>query len=578
MLEALATGRDNAHPLFGHSFILSKALSARWRWEEPGGKALGSDPTERIRTPSLKHFRADGRSGGVLALGVASGDRVHVGMRILYCDVDTLRADHTSPYGYRRAITPNLEQVAREGVVLDRCYASDSPCAPSRAALTSGQFGITTGAIANFGPAAEIRLFERTRYGPFFGGHLYRNGIYTSSISCFPERHLAYWFLGNFREWSKPSLSNGDDEDAATVTDAAIEWLRRRGRSDNWFLQVHFWDPHIPYFEPASWRDRAAGAGDPPGWPDEDAIAGHAESYGPHTALDLYEGDGSWSVPAPESPNPETMPDSIRNRSDYVKLVNGYDGAIAYWDHHLGRLLNELSALGIDDETAVIVASDHGECLGENGCYGDHPMANEASHHVPMVVRWPGVTTGLSDERRHVPGLVYHVDLCPTICELLGIEVPDGWDGRSFAPAVRGEPFAGRDYLVLSHGAYTYQRALRTQSHLYIKTLHPGCWRLEREQLYAIEDDPYMYKNLITQSTTSAIASSMQATLEDWREDHLSLSGELPDPMEARRYEGPADAFSTERYLNRLRETGRSHLASDLELRLSAEAVVSGTW
>ncbi len=350
MLEALATGRDNAHPLFGHSFILSKALSARWRWEEPGGKALGSDPTERIRTPSLKHFRADGRSGGVLALGVASGDRVHVGMRILYCDVDTLRADHTSPYGYRRAITPNLEQVAREGVVLDRCYASDSPCAPSRAALTSGQFGITTGAIANFGPAAEIRLFERTRYGPFFGGHLYRNGIYTSSISCFPERHLAYWFLGNFREWSKPSLSNGDDEDAATVTDAAIEWLRRRGRSDNWFLQVHFWDPHIPYFEPASWRDRAAGAGDPPGWPDEDAIAGHAESYGPHTALDLYEGDGSWSVPAPESPNPETMPDSIRNRSDYVKLVNGYDGAIAYWDHHLGRLLNELSALGIDDE------------------------------------------------------------------------------------------------------------------------------------------------------------------------------------------------------------------------------------
>ena len=100
MLEALATGRDNAHPLFGHSFILSKALSARWRWEEPGGKALGSDPTERIRTPSLKHFRADGRSGGVLALGVASGDRVHVGMRILYCDEHSTQLD--SGNGYER--------------------------------------------------------------------------------------------------------------------------------------------------------------------------------------------------------------------------------------------------------------------------------------------------------------------------------------------------------------------------------------------------------------------------------------------------------------------------------------------
>jgi len=138
-------------------------------------------------------------------------------MRILYVDVDTLRADHTTPYGYPRTITPNLEELARQSVVFDRCYSSDSPCAPSRAALTSGQFGITTGAIGNFGPATDIRMFERTCYAPYFGGHLYRNGIYTASISCFPERHMAYWFVGNFREWIKPSLSNGDDEDAATV-------------------------------------------------------------------------------------------------------------------------------------------------------------------------------------------------------------------------------------------------------------------------------------------------------------------------------------------------------------------------
>lgn len=167
-------------------------------------------------------------------------------MRILYVDVDTLRADHTGPYGYQRAITPNLDAIAGDSVVLERCYASDTPCAPSRAALlSSGQFGITTGAIANFGPAAEIRMFDRTRYAPSFGGHLYRNGIYTASISCFPERHMAYWFLSNFREWLKPSLSNGDDEDAATVTAAARQWLQRNGRNDGWFLQVHFWDPHV---------------------------------------------------------------------------------------------------------------------------------------------------------------------------------------------------------------------------------------------------------------------------------------------------------------------------------------------
>lgn len=497
-------------------------------------------------------------------------------MRILYCDVDTLRADHTSPYGYRRAITPNLAHLSRESVVFDRCYCSDSPCAPSRAAFTSGQFGITTGAIANFGPATDIRMFERTRHAPFFGGHLYRNGIYTASISCFPERHMAYWFVGNFREWIKPSLSNGDDEDAATVTAAAIDWLARHGRDDDWFLQVHFWDPHIPYFEPERWVDQAASSGPPPDWPDADTIACHAEAYGPHSALDLYEGDGSWSIPPPPSPNPTTMPDAIRTREDFVKLVNGYDGAIAYWDHHLGRLLGALSDLGVLDDTAVVVTSDHGECLGENGCYGDHPMANEASHHVPMVLRWPGVTTRLAEERRHVGGLVHHIDLCPTICELLGIAVPAGWDGRSFAPGVRGEDFAGRDHLVLSHGSYTYQRAVRTREHLYVRTLHPGCWRLEHEQLYAIERDPHMATDLI--GSDAETARHLAGLLEQWRQDNLTLTGSSPDPMEARRYEGPADAFSVPRYLKRLRRTGRAHLADDLEDRLAREWVTRQIW
>ncbi len=497
-------------------------------------------------------------------------------MRVLYVDIDTLRADHTGPYGYRRRITPNLDRLADNGVVFERCYCSDSPCAPSRAAWTSGQFGITTGAIANFGPAAEIHMFERTRFAPFFGGHLYRHGVYTASISCFPERHLAYWFVGNFREWVKPSLSNGDDEDGATVTAAAVDWLRRRGRHDDWFLQVHYWDPHIPYLEPDRWVRFAADSGPPPAWPDEDAIAAHAEYYGPHTALDLYEGDGSWSVPPPGSPNPATMPDAITGRRDLVMLVDGYDGAIAYVDHQLGQLLGTLDDLGILEETAVIVTSDHGECLGENGCYGDHPLANEPSHHVPLVICWPGLTDRLSPPARRVGGLVYHLDLCPTVCDALGIETPPGWEGSSFVDALRGQPFAGRPYLVLSHGAYTYQRALRTPEHLYVRTLHPGMWRLEHEQLYAIETDPHMTRDLIHDDAPTAARLAQQ--LEEWRCTHATMRGEAADPMEARRYESPAEAFSVPRYLERLRATGRGHLADDLTRRLAEPWVTSQQW
>ncbi len=496
-------------------------------------------------------------------------------MRILYCDVDTLRADHTGPYGYRRAITPNLDDLARRAVVLTSCYCSDSPCAPSRAAFTSGQFGITTGAVANLGPAADLKLFQRTRHAPFFGSHLYHHGIYTASISCFPERHLAYWYVGNFREWMKPSLSNGDDEDAGDVTAAAVDWLRRRGRQDNWFLQVHFWDPHIPYLEPEPWFERAASAGEPPPWPDEEAIAAHRERYGPHSALDLYEGDGTWAVPAPRSPNPATMPDAVRTRQDFERLVTGYDGAVMYWDHHLGILLHTLDDLGVLDETAIVVTSDHGESLGENGVYGDHPMANEANHHVPLVLRWPPLTDQLAEEQRRVDGLTYHLDLAPTICDLLGISTPGGWDGVSFAAAVGGQPFAGRPELALSHGAYTYQRALRTTTHLYVETLHPGCWRLERQQLYAATD-PHMTTDLAggDPRTTNMLADRLAA----WRDDHLTMSGPEPDPMEAGLYESPADAFSVERYLGRLRATGRAHLAEDLRGRLARDWVTRGRW
>ncbi len=497
-------------------------------------------------------------------------------MRILYCDIDTLRADHTGPGGYRRRITPNLDRIAAEGVAFDRCYASDSPCAPSRAAWTSGQFGITTGAIGNVGPAADIRLFERTRHAPFFGGHLYRNGVPTASISTFPERHLAYWYVGNVRQWIKPSLSNGDDEDAATVTAVAVDWLRRHGRAEDWFLQVHFWDPHTPYLAPRSWLERVRAAGDPDPWPDDETIATHAECYGPHSALDLYEGDGSWSVPPPRSPNPATMPDAITSRADAVALLDGYDATIAYVDHHLGVLLDVLADLGVLAETAVVVTADHGEALGEQGCYGDHPMANEPTHRVPMVVRWPGLTDWLAPEQRHVRSLVYQFDLCPTVCELLGLPVPAGWEAVSFAPAVRGEPFGGRSELVLSHGAYTAQRALRTDRHLYIATLHPGLWPLPRQALFDVEADPHLTEDRL--SAEPAVAVDLADRLASWREDHLSLPGPRPDPMEQGRYEGPADAFSLERYLGRLRATGRAHLAADLERRLAEPWVTGGRW
>ena len=232
-------------------------------------------------------------------------------------------------------------------------------------------------------------------------------------------------------------------------------WSKGHADKESWFLHVNYWDPHNDYFEPREWVGRAGRAGPPPEWPDEDAIATHTEIYGPRGALDLH------GVKGEGSPTPDTMPDAIEGRADFEKLVNGYDGEIFYWDHHFGRLLDALSDLGILEETAVIVSADHGESMGENGSYAEHALANEPTHRVPLIVRWPGLTERLEPDRRRCDALLYNLDLACTLCELLDVPVPEGWHGRSFAAAVKGEAVEGRSHLILSHGLHTYQRAVQ---------------------------------------------------------------------------------------------------------------------
>ena len=393
-------------------------------------------------------------------------------MRIVYVDVDSLRADHTQPYGYARPTTPSLQELAERSVVFDRFYCSDSPCLPSRMAWASGQFGVVNGVVAHFGEGARFRLeagYPARPTRPLLGQWLRAHGYYTASVSMFADRHGAYAFLGNFRESIRASEET-NDEDARDVNRVAQDWLRRHGRDDNWFLHVNYWEPHTPYLISAEWVERAAESGPSPPWPDEAAVREHAEIYGPRSALDLH----YTGVPNSSSPVPHSMPDAVRSREDVVALMNGYDAAVMYWDEHLGAVLRTLEELGIADETAVIVSGDHGESLGENGSYAEHGLANEPTHRLPLVVSWPGITDVADPGARRCDALLYNIDVGPTLCDLLGLPVPVGWHGTSFADAVRGDAIASRPYLVFGQGAHTYQRAVRTRDHLYIRTLPPG--------------------------------------------------------------------------------------------------------
>lgn len=488
-------------------------------------------------------------------------------MRIIYIDVDTLRADHTQPYGYQRPTTPNLQAVADKGVVFDRYYCSDSPCLPSRTALTSGQFGISNGIIGHFGEAARFRL--DSGHGPhpdrpLLGQQLQMHGYYTAAVSMFAERHRAYFFYGNFRE-SIRATGELNDEGAHEINAVGLDWIRRHAHEDDWHLHLTYWDPHTDYLTPPGWTERAAASGPPPAWPDQQAIDAHAEIYGPRSALDLH-----YSVVARGSRVPHNMPDAIRTRADFEHLINGYDGAIMYWDRYLGELLATLDELGIAEETAIIVSADHGESFGENGSYAEHGLANEPTHRLPLVVYWPGVTDSLPDSARHCDSLLYNIDLAPTLCEMLEMPVPGGWQGTSFARAIRGEEIPTRPYLVFGHGAHTYQRAVRTRDHLYVRTYHPGSFRAEWEQLFDVTADPYLTTDLL--DSDPELAAQMRSHLAEWWHTYAGRPGALPDPMQATLQVGPTFYNDPVTYMQHLRDTGRAHLAKDLEERLTAAA------
>ncbi|MFQ6133873.1 MAG: sulfatase [Armatimonadota bacterium] len=471
-------------------------------------------------------------------------------MRIVYLDLDCMRPDHFGSHGYHRQTTPNLDRLVHQGVRFTRCYCSDSPCVPSRAALFSGRFGVHNGVATHWGPGSQFRYRDDI---PMLARHLYANGYNTVSFSSFADRHQAWWFAAGWRELHTFTLKRGG-ENADEVNAAVIPWLRNHAAEDDYFLHIHYWDPHRVYTMPVEWMQRFQDD-PPPDWPDQAAIDEHQKTYGPFTAPELFPGrlEGS---PAP------TMPAQIATVADWKHFVDGYDGAVAYMDDHIGQVLEAFERAGVLDDTAFIISGDHAEAMGEFGVYGDHVCASESVHNIPMVVRWPGVTP--QDVACDDP--VYNVDLPPTLCDLLGLTIPPGWDGRSFAPQVRGQQGQPRDHVVWTHGLYSCQRVLRTDRWLLCRTYHPGLYPFEPLALYDMAADPRQTTDV--SADNAEIVHELDHLLAQWHQDNLGRHGAEPDPLQEVIHTGPWKYVRLAEWLQHLRQKGRDDAAREIEQRL----------
>jgi len=486
-------------------------------------------------------------------------------MRILYIDIDSLRPDHLGCYGYHRNTSPNIDTLASSGARVRNLYASDSPCLPSRTAFFGGRFGAQSGVINHGGVCADLqpqgisRDFRSDAAQNSLASLLTRSGYWTASISPFPRRHSAYQMTYGFNE--TVDTGRGGMENADEIFAETQRWLLHRAKSDNWFLHVNMWDPHTPYDTPESFGNPFKN--DPiDAWVTEEIIAKQRASYGPHSAHEVPHYDSKI--------NPKVWPwgrGEITSLEDAKVHLDGYDCGVRYADEYVGRIVNMLDEAGVLDETAIIVAADHGENLGELNVWGDHQTADEFTNHIPGVIRWPGVTPSGVE----VGGLHYHLDLASTIVDLAGpngreLTAGAGWQGASMASALQSGA-GGRDKLYLSQGAWSLQRTARWDNWILIHTINTGIKDFSEWMLFDLANDPHETKNLAQNHPEIVQSVGSEMTAEFAR---LSADCGIGDPFIQVQAEGGAYharylGNEWAPYIERLRATGRSHHADWLE-------------
>ena len=483
-------------------------------------------------------------------------------MRILFIDIDTLRPDHLGCYGYHRNTSPNIDRIARDAVRFENNYVTDAPCLPSRTALWSGRHGFRTGVVGHMGSSADpfndgcSRGFRDSFDATSWMSALRRAGFYTVTVSPFGERHGAWEWYAGYREIHNPG--KGGLERAEEVVPTAIDWVRRHGQEDNWFLHVNTWDPHTPYRTPMEYGNPFEN--DPlPAWMTEEMRQRAWESFGPHSAQEPM---GYDVVPTDRWPR---VPQQLDSMEAVKRWIDGYDTGIWYADLWVGKLMDALEEVGVLDETVIIVSSDHGEAQGEFDIWGDHQTADHVVSRVPLLIRWPGLTDGGRVDR----ALHYHFDWAATLIEMVGGTVPDNWDGVPFTEAFRQGQESGREYLVLSQGAWSAQRSVRFehegQSYICLRTYHDGYKNLEPVMLFNLTEDPYEQHDLSAQRPD--LVDKAMGMLADWHHQMMLLSRTNIDPlMTVLREGGPSHTrYQLPRYLERLRATGRAHHAERLE-------------
>jgi arylsulfatase A-like enzyme len=348
--------------------------------------------------------------------------------------VDTLRADHTTPYGYARDTTPELTAFARDAVVFDQAIAAASWTKPAVASLM-------TSLLPGRHRAVQLRdaldpglvtLAEMLQSRGFTSGAAVANSVIYSAGSNFDQGFD--FFAGLHGAGNRPSKV----VEAGPVVDTALQWLDERRGFPN-FLYVHTMDPHVPYSPPAPFDQR----------------------YEPH--------------PTPDHPAQDPRYD-FKEPLDRDRLIAQYDGEIAYGDQEFGRFVRELKSRGLYERALIVFMADHGEEFEDHGKWLHGRSVFDELVRVPLIVKFPGGKDG----GRRIAQQVQALDVLPTILEQFDLPVPAApvITGHPLQAVVRGGAAEPPAVSEISHRGFV-AHGMRTARDKYVRRFSP-----EEDELY----------------------------------------------------------------------------------------------
>lgn len=327
-------------------------------------------------------------------------------VQIILVTVGTLRADHLGAYGYARATTPFLDQLASRMVLFDDAVAQCGTTPQSLASMMTGRYPARDRILVRNGPFIALRPDP-----PTLAGWLGQQGIATHAITSQIQTTSVTGLDRGFDSFDSVGLRPDSEgkyprRTARNITDRAARWIGAHAE-DPFFLWIHYFDPHWPYEPPASF----------------------ASPLEPLPAVE----------PGPKQPYRFDERKSAAyplDAADLQEILEGYDDEISYLDSELRRLFDAIDTL---QGPLVVFTADHGESLGEHGIVS-HNDLYQSIIRVPLLIGGKDIPRGV-----RVRAPVMLVDVASTVLDLAGLKPLPHTRGRSLRPLWEGNSLPERE-------------------------------------------------------------------------------------------------------------------------------------